>query len=711
MSGASEQGPERIAVVGMACRFPGAPELDAFWGNLRDGVESIAFFTEEELREGGTDPALLRHPEFVRAFGYLEGADLFDADFFDLPPRDAELMDPQHRLFLEEAWRALEHAGIDPDTHAGPIGVFAGSNMNTYLLNLVARHGSQGGDLLQNRIRSDKDFLTTLASYKLNLRGPSFAVQTACSTSLVAIHLACQSLLDYQCDAALAGGISVGVPLRSGYMAREGVFAPDGHCRAFDAKGEGTVGGSGVGVVVLKRLSDALADGDRVHAVILGSAVNNDGAAKVGYSAPSVDGQIEVVAMAHAVADVPAETVTYVEAHGTATPLGDPVEVAALTKAFATEERGFCALGSVKTNIGHLDAAAGVASLIKTVLSLEHGEIPASLHFTAPNPKIDFERSPFFVADRRLPWTPPAGVPRRAGVSSFGVGGTNAHVVLEEAPPAPAPPLRADGGAGAAGPFRAHPGGAGAPFGRDRGAAGGRLRPGAGRRGLHPSPRPARLPGAARPGGGERGRGRGAAPRRRPHAGGDADRVRLRPGRRLPVLRAGDPVRGDGARAVRARARLPRGHGPLLRPPPRRVGDGPALRALPGGGSRRPGRGRTRPARAAARHGRPRGGRPAPGRALGAPRHVRRGVRAGGDVARPGRRAPRRRRALAGRVRGRLRGGGLLAGGRAHPGGAPRRAAGAHPRPHDGAWRSPRRRRARSWRSWRARGTPSGSRP
>ncbi len=445
MSDTSYEGPERIAVVGMACRFPGAPDVEAFWSNLRGGVESIARFTEAELLEAGNDPELLRHPDFVPASGHLEGADLFDAEFFDLPPRDAELLDPQHRLFLEQAWAALEHAGCDPGTFPGPIGVFAGAGMNTYLLHLVARHGNRAGDLLQNRIRSDKDFLATLASYKLDLRGPSLSVQTACSTSLVAVHLACQSLLDFQCDAALAGGVAAGAPLRAGYLAREGVFSRDGRCRAFDARGEGTVGGSGVGVVVLKRLSDALADGDRVHAVILGSAVNNDGAAKVGFSAPGVDGQVEVVAMAQAVADVPPESVTLLEAHGTATPMGDPVEVAALTRAFGTDERGFCALGSVKGNIGHLDAAAGVASLIKAVLALEHGEIPPTLHFSEPNPRLDLGNTPFFVADRLRAWTPPAGTPRRAGVSAFGVGGTNAHVVLEEPPRPPAAPA-ADGG-------------------------------------------------------------------------------------------------------------------------------------------------------------------------------------------------------------------------------------------------------------------------
>ncbi|HEX6042687.1 polyketide synthase [Longimicrobium sp.] len=439
MSNTSYEGPERIAVVGMACRFPGAENVDAFWRNLRAGVASIERFTPDELRDAGVDPALLERPDFVPAFGALEGADRFDADFFDINPREAELMDPQHRLFLEQAWAALEHAGLDPETFAGPVGVFAGTNMNGYLLARLATFRGRADDGLLHRIRADKDFLATLVSYKLDLRGPSFSVQTACSTSLVAFHLACQSLLDYQCDAALAGGVSINVPLKTGYVAGHGVFSPDGRCRAFDAAGDGTVAGNGVGVVVLKRLSDAIADGDVVHAVVLGSAINNDGAQKVGFTAPSVDGQIEVIALAQAVAGVPAESITYVEAHGTATPMGDPIEVAALTRAFDTPARGFCALGSVKTNIGHTDAAAGVASIIKTVLALREGEIPPSLHFETPNPRIDFASSPFFVADRLLPWSP-EGMPRRAGVSAFGVGGTNAHVVLEEPPAArPAP--------------------------------------------------------------------------------------------------------------------------------------------------------------------------------------------------------------------------------------------------------------------------------
>ncbi|HST61781.1 MAG TPA: type I polyketide synthase, partial [Longimicrobium sp.] len=435
MSNEIEEGPERIAIVGMACRFPGAEDVDAFWRNLRDGVESISFFTDEELRETGFGDGMIAHPDFVPAHGALDGADLFDAEFFEINPREAELMDPQHRLFLEQAWRALENAGLDPETFPGPVGVFGGTNMNSYLLTYLARFAAGTGDGLMKRIRSDKDFLATLVSYKLNLRGPSMTVQTACSTGLVAVHLACQSLLDYQCDAALAGGVSVSAPLKSGYVAGHGVSSPDGHTRAFDAAGDGMVAGSGVGIVVLKRLSDALADGDRIHGVILGSALNNDGSQKVGFSAPSVDGQIEVIALAHAVARVPAESITYVEAHGTATPMGDPVEVAALTRAFNSSERGFCALGSVKTNIGHLDAAAGLAGLIKTVLAMRHRQIPPSLHFQDPNPRIDFAGSPFYVADRLLPWEP-RGVPRRAGVSSFGVGGTNAHVVLEEAPAA-----------------------------------------------------------------------------------------------------------------------------------------------------------------------------------------------------------------------------------------------------------------------------------
>ncbi|HEX6911311.1 MAG TPA: polyketide synthase, partial [Longimicrobium sp.] len=434
----AHDGPERIAIVGMACRFPGADNVEAFWRNLRGGTECITHYSEAELRAAGVPDDVLARPDYVRSFGALAGADRFDADFFEFTPRDAELTDPQHRLFLEQAWAALEDAGCDPSTYPGLVGVFAGCNMNAYLIHNVAAGGGRDVDVLTNRIRSDANFLATLASYKLDLRGPSFTVGTACSTSLVAMHLAAQSLLDFQCDVALAGGVSLNAPLVGGYYGRDGLASPDGHCRAFDARGQGTVPGSGVGVVVLKRLSDALADGDRVLAVMLGSAVNNDGSQKVGFTAPSVDGQMEVVAMAQAVAGVEPESITYVEAHGTGTSMGDPIEIAALTRAFGTEARGYCAVGAVKSNVGHLDCAAGVAGVIKTVLALRAGEIPPSLHFTAPNPAIDFASSPFFVADRLMPWARRNGFPRRAGISALGVGGTNAHVILEEPPASPA---------------------------------------------------------------------------------------------------------------------------------------------------------------------------------------------------------------------------------------------------------------------------------
>jgi phthiocerol/phenolphthiocerol synthesis type-I polyketide synthase E len=426
-----------IAIIGMSLRLPGASDPAAFWRNLRDGVSSISFFSDQELLAAGVPPETLREPSYVKARGTPEGVELFDAEFFGFTPREAETMDPQHRLFLEHAWEAFERAGYDPAVYEGPIGVFAGSNVTSYLIHNLIPHRDLVRRIgpLQIRIRNDKDFLSTLTSYKLNLKGPSVNVQTACSTGLVAVCLASQSLLGYQCDLALAGGISITAPPRSGYLFQEGVYAPDGRCRAFDAEARGTVLGDGVAMVVLKRLRDAIADGDPVHAVIKGFATNNDGSLKLDYTAPSIDGQAEVIATAHALGDVDPESIGYVEAHGTGTPLGDVVEVAALTQAFAagTERRQFCALGSVKTNIGHLDAAAGVSGLIKATLALEHGQIPPSLHFERPNPRIEFERTPFFVNDRLRDW-PAGSAPRRAGVSSFGVGGTNAHVVLEEAP-------------------------------------------------------------------------------------------------------------------------------------------------------------------------------------------------------------------------------------------------------------------------------------
>ncbi|MBW4592775.1 MAG: SDR family oxidoreductase [Brasilonema angustatum HA4187-MV1] len=427
-----------IAVIGMAGRFPGAKSTDEFWQNLSQGRESISFFTDEELLSEGVDPTLLHNPHYVKAGVDLSDIEMFDASFFGFTPREAEVMDPQHRLFLECAWEALENAGYDPETYEELIGVYAGSNLSTYLLNnLISNHDllkSLSGTIIVSG--NDKDHIPTRVSYKLNLKGPSLNVSTACSTSLVAIHLACQGLLSYQCDMALAGGIAVRVLQNKGYLYQEdGMTSPDGHCRTFDAKAQGTVFGNGMGIVVLKRLEEALANGDCIYAVIKGSAINNDGSLKVGYTAPSVDGQAAVIAEAQAIAEFAPETITYVECHGTGTVLGDPIEVRALKKVFSagTNKKRFCAIGSVKTNIGHLDRAAGVTSLIKTVLALKHKQIPPSLHFEQPNPEIDFANSPFYVNTKLFDWKT-NGTPRRAGVSSFGIGGTNAHVILEEAP-------------------------------------------------------------------------------------------------------------------------------------------------------------------------------------------------------------------------------------------------------------------------------------
>jgi phthiocerol/phenolphthiocerol synthesis type-I polyketide synthase E len=427
-----------IAVVGMSGRFPGAKNVDEFWLNLRDGIESITFFSDDDLLSAGVDLAQLNNPAYVKAKGVLEDIDLFDADFFGLNPREAEIMDPQQRIFLECAWEALENAGYDAKTYKGRIGVYSGVGLNTYLLsNLYSNRShieSTSGH--HSLLGNDKDFLSTRISYKLNLKGPSVGVQTACSTSLVAVHLACQSLLNGECSMALAGGVSISVPQRAGYRYEEGgILSPDGHCRAFDSRAQGTVGGSGAGIVVLKRFADALADGDFIHAVVRGSAINNDGALKIGYTAPSVAGQSEVIGEALSMAGVEAGSVSYVEAHGTGTVLGDPIEMAALTDAFRshTQAKNFCAIGSVKTNIGHLDTAAGVAGLIKTTLALENRLIPPSLNFVEPNPAIDFQDSPFYLNTQLSDWKS-QGVPRRAGVSSFGIGGTNAHLIVEEAP-------------------------------------------------------------------------------------------------------------------------------------------------------------------------------------------------------------------------------------------------------------------------------------
>jgi acyl transferase domain-containing protein len=365
-----------IAIIGMSGRFPGAKNIDEFWQNLRDGIESISFFSEQELESLGINSTLLKAPNYVRAKAVLEDVDLFDASFFGFAPREANIMDPQQRLFLECAWEALEDAGYGSGTNAGSVGVFAGASLNTYLLLNPSLNLESTPSSFQTLTSNDKDFLATRVSYKLNLKGPSITIQSACSTSLVAVHLACQSLLNGECDMALAGGVSIYFPQKVGYLHQEEmIFSPDGHCRAFDAKAQGTIKGDGLGIVVLKRLVDALADGDNIYAVIKGSAINNDGSLKVGYTAPSEDGQAQVIKDALAIARVTPDTITYVEAHGTGTALGDPIEVAALTQAFraSTEAKGFCAfakrarcaLASVKTNIGHLDVAAGVAGLIR----------------------------------------------------------------------------------------------------------------------------------------------------------------------------------------------------------------------------------------------------------------------------------------------------------------------------------------------------------
>ncbi|GGK76605.1 hypothetical protein GCM10012284_08250 [Mangrovihabitans endophyticus] len=429
-----------VAVVGLACQVPGAPDADRYWANLRAGVESVTVFDAAELRAAGVDDALRTRPDYVPAAPVLADPSLFDADFFGYSHREACALDPQHRLFLECAWAAMEHAGYAPGRQTGPVGVYGGSALNSYLLfsGLLPRLSD---DYLFTLTASDKDFLATRVSYKLGLTGPSLTVQTACSTSLVAVHLAVRALLAGECDMALAGGVSVRVPHRVGYLHDGGhMLSADGHCRPFDAAAGGTLFGSGAGIVVLKRLDDARAQHDTVHAVVRGSAVNNDGADKAGFSAPSVRRQADAVVEALGAADVDPATVAYVEAHGTGTRVGDPIEVAALTRAYRrfTRARGFCALGSVKSNVGHLDAAAGVTGLIKAVLALRHGEIPPTLHFRHANPDLRLDETPFRVADRLEPWPAGAG-PRRAAVNALGVGGTNAHVVLQEAPAPPEP--------------------------------------------------------------------------------------------------------------------------------------------------------------------------------------------------------------------------------------------------------------------------------
>lgn len=433
-----------IAIIGMALRVPGALNIEQFWNNLKNGIESTTFLDDDILRAAGVPEKDISDPNYVKAFGSLEGADLFDPAFFDLTPREAEILDPQHRQLLECSWEALEHAGYAPGSQAmkvaGRVGIFGGVGLNSYLLNqLMNRQDlieALGG--WQINLGNDKDFAATRVAYKFDLRGPAINVSTACSTSLVAVSMGCQSLLSYECDIILAGGCSLYLPQDQGYHYHSGgTLSPDGKCRAFDANAEGTFDANGTAVLILKRLEDAQRDGDTIQATILGAAINNDGADKVSYSAPSVSGQAAVIREAQAVAVVDASSIGYVETHGTGTDLGDLVEVAALTEAFShgSKGKGWCGIGSLKTNLGHLDTAAGAASLIKTALGLRHGLIPPSLNFKTPNPKLGIENSPFYVNHTLSEWPRLDNAPRRAGVSSFGIGGTNAHLVVEEAPP------------------------------------------------------------------------------------------------------------------------------------------------------------------------------------------------------------------------------------------------------------------------------------
>jgi acyl transferase domain-containing protein/acyl-CoA synthetase (AMP-forming)/AMP-acid ligase II/acyl carrier protein len=445
----STPGENDVAVIGMSCRFPGAANIRQFWRNLCDGIESMQFFSDEELLHAGIDPRLLDHPDYVKVSSVLPDIEWFDARFFGITPRDAALMDPQQRILLECAWETFEVAGYNPLAYRGTVGVYAGAGMNTYLLNnLYPARSYQSPDDnseiltldsmegFRVMVANDKDYLPTRISYKLNLRGPSVNVQTACSTTLVAVHMAAQAVRYGECDMALAGGVSIKVPQEAGYLYLEDmIVSPDGHCRAFDARAQGTVFGNGAGLVLLKRLDEAIADGDHIFAVIKGSAINNDGSGKVGYMAPSQEGMAAVVSEALDRSGVDPRTIGFVEAHGTGTALGDPIELGAITEGFrsGTADSGYCAVGSVKTNVGHLQIASGVAGFIKTSLALYHKQIPPTLHFETPNPRIDFANSPFYVNDRLLEWSSNES-PLRASVNSLGIGGTNAHIVLEEAP-------------------------------------------------------------------------------------------------------------------------------------------------------------------------------------------------------------------------------------------------------------------------------------
>ncbi len=595
---------DRVALIGMAGRFPGAADVRALWNNLSAGVESIRFFGPDEL-DPELPQSLVRDPAYVRARGVIDGADRFDAAFFGISPREAAVMDPQQRIFLELSWAALEDAGYVPERVKGLVGVWAGTHNNSYFPNNVATRPDAIAHVgeFQAMVANEKDYVATRVAHRLDLTGPAVSVHTACSTSLVAVAQAFHALRTGQCDLAIAGGAAVTVPQAGGYLYQEGgMLSGDGHCRTFDEKAQGTIFSDGAGAVVLKRLSDAVRDGDHVYAVILGVGVNNDGGAKASFSAPSVDGQAAAIAMAQAQAGVSPRSISYVEAHGTATPLGDPIEVEALTRAFrlGTEERGFCGIGSIKSNFGHLTAAAGVAGLIKTALSLEHEQLPPSLHFERPNPAIAFDQSPFVVNAALTGW-PRSEAPRRAGVSAFGVGGTNAHVVLEEAPPPPA--------SGPSAPRQLV-----AISARTPGALDEATRNLAAHLKAHPELPLADVAYTLQV-------GRRAFPHRRFVVAADtaeaasllvirrhgaarhpAGRAPPAPGR-VPVPRSGLAVRPDGRGALPLRARVPGGGRPVRRAAPAAAGSGSARAALSvrgrrGGRRRGPARDLDHPARA-----------------------------------------------------------------------------------------------------------------
>lgn len=424
-----------IAVIGLACRFPQAPDSDAFWHNLQHGVECTVPLSRQTLLDAGIPPEVIESESFVNRAAILEKAEQFDASLFGYSRQEAEMLDPQQRLFLQTAWHALEHAGYAPRQVPLKTGVFGSSRVSTWpswSQFTMTDVGKVKG--LQALISNDKDYLATRTAYKLNLKGPALTVQTACSSSLVAVHMACENLRAGECDMALAGGVAVSFPQESGYSYQPGmIFSPDGHCRPFDSQANGTYGGNGVGIVTLKRLSDALRDGDPIMAVLRGSAINNDGNEKVGFTAPSVNGQRNVIIEALQLADVSIDDVGMIEAHGTGTPLGDPIEVDALRSIFFDRSVAVppCYLGSVKSNMGHLDTAAGIASLIKAILSVWHGYIPPTINVQQPNPALRLEQSPFRLATQGQSWTQAL---RTAGVSSFGIGGTNCHVVVQSLP-------------------------------------------------------------------------------------------------------------------------------------------------------------------------------------------------------------------------------------------------------------------------------------